>query len=118
MLKRYSTNCGDSTCASCIEAGGFIFLGHHAGGFEKEDAVYQAKRAFESMEKTLEQAGALLGNIVKMHLYLRDLKDFKAVRDLFYDVFGDNPPARMTSTTEFIDKRCLVMMDGVAYKNE
>jgi 2-iminobutanoate/2-iminopropanoate deaminase len=100
MLKKYPTNCGDNTCASCVEVDGFIYLGHHAGGFEKDDAVYQAMRAFEGMENTLEQAGDSLNDMIKIHLYLRDLSDFREVRDLFRDVFGDNPPARMISTTE------------------
>jgi 2-iminobutanoate/2-iminopropanoate deaminase len=32
---------------------------------------------------------------------------------------GDDFPARITSTTDFIDSDCLLMIDGIAYrKNE
>ncbi|MGG4392836.1 hypothetical protein ABEX25_00780 [Paenibacillus thiaminolyticus] len=35
---------------------------------------------------------------------------------VFFDYFeADACPARMTSTTEFIDSDCLFMMDGAAY---
>lgn len=33
MLKRMPSNCGDDTCASCVVAGDYIFLGHHGGCF-------------------------------------------------------------------------------------
>ncbi|QUH28039.1 helix-turn-helix transcriptional regulator [Vallitalea guaymasensis] len=38
--------------------------------------------------------------------------------DVFYEVFGDEVPARMTLTTDFFDDRCLCMMDAVAYKKK
>ncbi|WP_269800228.1 hypothetical protein [Paenibacillus phocaensis] len=36
---------------------------------------------------------------------------------VFFEYFEQNHfPARMTSTTEFIDGDCLLMIDGVAYR--
>jgi len=37
MIKRMPTHCGDETCPSCVIAGDYIYLAHHAGGFEKND---------------------------------------------------------------------------------
>ena len=39
-------------------------------------------------------------------------------RNVFLEYFGDNPPARMSTTTEFLCSECLVMIDGVAYLDE
>lgn len=118
MIQRFPTHCGDTTCASAVRAGSTIYLAHHAGGFDKLDAAHQTREAFKSLEQTLAQAGASLHDMVQIHLYLRDLRDFPAARDVFVEVFGDESPARMSSTTEFLCDECLVMMDGVAYIEE
>lgn len=51
MIKRLPTHCGDETCSSCVVAGDYIFLAHHAGGFEKNDIAYQTRVAFEAIKR-------------------------------------------------------------------
>ena len=117
MLKRMPTHCGDETCSSCVVAGDFIFLAHHAGEFEKNDIKHQITATFERVKKTLESAGASLDDMVQINLYLKNLDDFDDAREVFYNYFTQgNFPARMTSQTEFLDSDCLFMIDGVAYK--
>ena len=117
MLKRMSTHCGDETCPSCVVAGDFIFLAHHAGGFEKQDIGHQMRSTFERAKGTLESAGATLGDMVQINLYLKDLDDFDGARKVFYEFFDEGSfPARMTILTEFLDPNCLCMIDGTAYK--
>jgi len=117
MLKKMSTHYGDDTCSSCVVAGDFIYLAHHAGGFDKKDIEHQMRAAFEGMRKTLSSVGAALNDMVQINLYLKDLSEFSRARDVFYEYFDkDNFPARMSLTTDFFDKNCLCMMDGVAYK--
>jgi len=111
------THCGDETCPACVIAGDFIFLAHHGGGRDETDAAHQVRGALENIKKTLESVGASLSDMVQLHLYLKDLTDFRAVRDVFYEYFeNDSFPARMTTTTSFIDPNCLCMIDGIAYK--
>lgn len=118
MIKRMPTHYGDETCASCVVAGDYIFLAHHAGGHEKNDIVYQMEKSFESMAKTLESVSATLDDLVQINLYLKDINDFRAARDVFYKFFKNGFPARMSTTTDFISPNCLCMMDGVAYKKQ
>lgn len=48
--------------------------------------------------------------------HLKNIKDLPEMEKVFFDYFeADACPARMTSTTEFIDSDCLFMMDGAAY---
>ena len=115
MMKRMPTHCGDETCSSCVVAGDYIFLAHHAGGFEKNDIKHQMTATFERAEKTLESAGASLNEIVQINLYLKNLDDFDGAREVFFEYFKDRFPARMTSQTEFLNDACLCMIDGVAY---
>ena len=117
MMKKMPTHCGDETCASCVVAGDFIFLAHHAGGLNKNDIKQQMRATFDSVIRTLEPVGATLGDMVQIHLYLKNLDDFDGAREVFYEYFDkDNFPARMTSQTEFLNDECLCMVDGVVYK--
>ena len=116
-IQRFPPYGGDPTCPACVVAGDFIYLGHHAGGFEKREIRYQMRAVFERVKSTLAAAGATLNDMVQIHLYLYDLEDFEGAVEVFHEYFDqDCFPARMTSTTEFLDKECLCMVDGVAYK--
>lgn len=118
-IKRMPTHCGDKTCPSCVIAGDYIYLAHHAGGFEKRDIKYQMRAVFERVKNTLATAGATLDDMVQIHLYLYNLSDFEGAIEVFNEYFDeDGFPARMTSTSEFLDKECLCMIDGVAYKKK
>lgn len=116
MIKRMPTICGDETSPSCVIAGDFIFLGHHAGGHDRDDIEYQMEASFNILKKTLESANATIDDMVQINLYLKDTKDFRKARDVFYKYFKDEFPTRMTITTDFISPSCLCMLDGIAYK--
>ena len=117
MIQRMPAHYGDDTCPSCVIAGDFIFLAHHAGGFEKKDITHQMRAAFESLKKTLAQCDASLNDMVQIHLYLKDLNDFDKARKVFFEYFDSGSfPARMTSTSSFLDSECLCMIDGTAYR--
>ena len=117
MVKRMLSHYGDDTCSSCVVAGDFIFLAHHGGGFDKQDIAHQMRETFEGMKKTLNTVDATLNDMVQINLYMKDLSEFRIARDIFYEYFDkDSFPARMGLAIEFVDPRCLCMMDGVAYK--
>ena len=116
-IKRLPTHCGDETCPSCVIAGDYIYLAHHAGGFEKREIRHQMRAVFERAKRTLAAAGATLNDMVQINLYLYDLDDFEGAIEVFDEYFDKGCfPARMTSTSKFLDKECLCMIDGVAYK--
>lgn len=97
-------------------AGDYIFLAHHGGGFEKDDIVHQMRASFDRLKNTLESVGATLDDIVQIHLYLRNIEDFRKARDVFCEYFKNGFPARMGTTTDFVSSSCLCMIDGVAYR--
>lgn len=120
MIQRMPTHCGDETCPSCVVAGDYIFLAHHAGGHDKYDVAHQTRATFESMKRTLASVSATLDDMMQIQLFLKTQRDYEAdfdiAREVFFDYFSDGFPARMTSTTEFLDDGILVMMMGIAYK--
>lgn len=117
MLKKMPTHCNDETCSSCVVAGDFIYLAHHAGGGEHQNIKHQMRATFERTKNTLASVGATLNDMVQINLYLKNLDDFDGAREVFYEYFDKGEfPARMTSQTEFLDDDYLCMIDGVAYK--
>lgn len=116
MIKRMPTHCGDKTCPSCVVAGNYIFLAHHAGGFEKNDISHQTRVAFEAIKNTLATVGATLDDMVQLNYYIKNTEDFRAGRDVFTEYFPNGAPARMTVVTQFLDDNCLCQIDGIAYK--
>jgi 2-iminobutanoate/2-iminopropanoate deaminase len=100
--------------SSAVVAGDFVFLGLHRG-FGATFAE-QHEDIFEHLQETLAELGLTLANLVKVNVWLKEIKDLPEMEQLFRNYFEkDQFPARMTSTTAFIDADCLVMMEGVAY---
>ena len=103
--------------SAAVAAGDFVFLGLHRGG--GEDFAAQFDDTLGSMTKTLAQFGLTLADLVKVNVWLKCIEDLPEMEKRFLDYFEEGGfPARMTSTTEFIDADCLLMIDGVAYRRE
>lgn len=100
--------------SSAVVAGDYVFLGLHRGFGEKFSDQFAS--AFEFLEETLAKLDIPLENIVKVNVWLKDVNDLPEMERLFKDYFEEGEfPARMTSTTAFIDADCLLMIDGIAY---
>ncbi len=92
-----------------------MFLGLHRGF--GTDFTDQMAGTFAHLSRTLAEYGLSLRDLVKVHVWLKNIGDLPSMEDCFADAFpSDAYPARMTSTTEFIDADCLLMVDGVAYR--
>ena len=98
-----------------VEAGDYVFLGLHRG--YGDTFTEQLDHTLEYMQETLSKLGLSLDNLVKVNVWLKHIQDLPEMEKRFEAYFEkDHFPARMTSTTEFIDEDCLVMVEGIAYK--
>lgn len=105
------------TYSRAVAAGDFVFLGLHRGF--GDDFTSQFHDLFSYLKKTLGEFGLPLSRLVKVQVYLREIRDLPVMDNLFNDYFEkDTFPARMTTTTEFIDDDCLLMIDGVAWRGD
>ena len=50
----------------------------------------------KELEKELIKAGSSMEKVVKVNVYLDDIKDYKEMNDVFRGRFGKNPPVRTT----------------------
>jgi 2-iminobutanoate/2-iminopropanoate deaminase len=111
-LKRITTQYSYS---AAVEAGDFVFLGIRRG--LGDTFVAQLDNTFKNMELSLAEFGLTLADLVKVNVWLKHIEDLPEMEKRFRNYFEkDKYPARMTSTTEFIDEDCLIMIDGVAYR--
>lgn len=116
MITRFATHVGDGTCAAAVRAGDTLYLAHHGGGFEVNDVAYQTRHALRAVGSTLDAAGATFAQVVQVTMWVREITpELRPAWDVFAEFFGDQPPARMTATTDFFDPACLVMLEAIAY---
>src|SRR5438093_13443909 len=81
---------------------GFIFVAGQGctnpatGKLELGDVASETKRVFENMKAILEAGGSSLGDVVKCNVYLRDIKDFAAMNEVYATYFTAPFPAPTT----------------------
>jgi len=101
--------------SQAVAAGDFVFLGLHRG--EGDNFNTQFDNTFTFIEETLAKFSLTLANLVKVNVWLKHIEDLPEMEKLFLGYFEkDGFPARMTSTTKFIDNDCLLMIEGIAYR--
>jgi len=88
------------TYSQAIQSGSLVFLSGQipldpstmeivAGDFEA-----RVRRVFENLSAVAEAAGATLGQIVKLTIYLTDLDNFATVNSVMAEFFDEPYPAR------------------------
>jgi len=88
-----------------VEAGGFLFLsGMVPLDPEKKKPItddFQAafKAVLEGIRSVLDAAGSDIQKIVKVTIFLKNMKDFQLMNELYGAVFEQNQPARTTVPT-------------------
>ena len=102
--------------SSAVAVGDFIFLGLHRGSGDNFAAQFDS--TLQYMERTLMEFDLTLAHLVKVNVWLKHIEDLPEMEKRFHNYFEkDKFPARMTSTTEFIDDDCLLMIDGIAHQD-
>jgi 2-iminobutanoate/2-iminopropanoate deaminase len=56
----------------------------------------QTKQTLENIKAIVEAAGASLDNVVRVGVYLTDIKNFSAMNEVYKTYFTQNEPARST----------------------
>lgn len=101
-------------CDGWLYVSGQIPLDPVTGDMVEGDIGAQADRVLRSLQAILEEAGAGLGDVVKVQVYLRDMNDFQQVNEVYARYFGENPPARACVAVAGLPKGAQVEIDLVA----
>ena len=94
--------------------GGLVFIAGVGAHFEG-DIKAHTKHVLDEIEKRLAEAGSSMEKVVKVNVYLNDLKDYTAMNEVFIGRFGSEPPVRTTiAAAGGIPGNSLVEIDCIA----
>jgi 2-iminobutanoate/2-iminopropanoate deaminase len=74
----------------------------------------QTERALKNLGAVLESAGSSWTNVVKTTVFLKDMRDFPTVNEVYARMIGDARPARSTVAVGGLPRDVLVEIDAVA----
>lgn len=101
--------------SSAVSYGNLLFIagiGAHFPG----DIKAHTEHVLEEMKKQLENAGSSMEKVLKVNVYLNDLKDYDAMNSVYDGKWGDKPPVRTTvAPAAGIPGNSLVEIDCIAY---
>ena len=101
--------------SSVISYGNLVFLagvGAHFKGTVEE----HTKHVLDELEKNLAKAGSSMEKVLKVNVYLNDLKDWPRMNTVYQGRFGKIPPVRTTiAAAGGIPGDSLVEIDCIAY---
>lgn len=102
-----------------MRAGPFLFISGQIAvgpdGKVRGTAGEQAWECLERLREVLEAAGAGLGDVVKVTVYLTDMHDFAAVNEVYSRYFPADPPARSCVQVAALPKGARVEIEAIAY---
>jgi 2-iminobutanoate/2-iminopropanoate deaminase len=75
--------------------GNMVFIAGIGAHF-KGDIKAHTKHVLDEIQKRLESVGSSMDKVLKVNVYLNDLKDYTAMNEEFMGRFGAEPPVRTT----------------------
>lgn len=74
----------------------------------------QTQRTLDNIAAIIEAAGASLGDVVKVTVYLKDMGQFREMDAAYKAYFPTDPPARTTVQAELFGAGRLIVIDAIA----
>jgi 2-iminobutanoate/2-iminopropanoate deaminase len=106
--------------SQAVVQGGYIFCSGQlgivpeSGSLVSDSASQQAEQVLKNLREVLIACSSDLSRVVKVTLYLTDLRDFSSVNEVYARYLGDARPARTTVQVQALPKGALVAMDAMA----
>jgi 2-iminobutanoate/2-iminopropanoate deaminase len=98
-----------------VSYGNLVFISGIGAHFEG-DIKAHTKHVLEEMKTQLERAGSSMEKVLKVNVYLNDIKEWGAMNEVFLGSFGPEPGVRTTiAAAGGIPGGSLVEMDCIAY---
>jgi len=106
--------------SQAIRAGDFLFISgqiplnpqsRKIEGNIKE----QTERVIKNIEAILKAENSSLEDVVKVTVYLKDLKEFGEMNEIYERYFGNSKPARVTAEVSGLPRNARIEMDAIAY---
>ena len=85
------------------------------GNLVEGDIEAQARRAFDNLKAVAEAAGGSLADVVKLNIFLTDLKYFATVNEIMARYFEQPYPARAAVGVATFPRDSAVEMDAIMH---
>ncbi|HEY8536672.1 MAG TPA: RidA family protein [Vicinamibacterales bacterium] len=98
-----------------VTYGNLVFISGIGAHFEG-DIKAHTDHVLKEIEKLLTEVGSSMEKVLKVNVYLNDLKDYQAMNEVFRGRFGPEPGVRTTiAAAGGIPGNSLVEIDCIAY---
>jgi 2-iminobutanoate/2-iminopropanoate deaminase len=103
-----------------LKVGNFIFtsgqipIDPKTSKLVTEDIIKATKQSMENVKAILEAAGSDLSKVVKVVIYVKNLKDFTKINEVYGEYFIDNKPARSCVEVSNLPKDALIEIEAIA----
>ena len=127
MLEKKRKNCSTDNApgyipwmAHAVRVGDIVFAGgaipRHPKSLEIPYAFKdQCKQAFDNLEAELSGAGTSLKNAARIHVWLKDLKNWQDMNEIYRKYIDEsNPPCRTTVQVSRMNNDYQVEVDAIA----
>jgi len=101
---------------------GFLFVSGQgamdpkSGRMAGSDIESQTRQTLTNVKNIVEAAGMSMRDVVRVGVYLKNMKDFKQMNEVYKSFFNEAPPARTTVQAELPLPEMLVEIDVVAHR--
>jgi 2-iminobutanoate/2-iminopropanoate deaminase len=101
--------------SGAVSYGNLLFISGIGAHFEG-DIKAHTKHVLDTIEQRLKECGSSMEKVLKVNVYLNDLKDYRDMNEVFMGRFGPEPPVRTTiAAAGGIPGNSLVEIDCIAY---
>lgn len=99
-----------------LSFGNLVFVSGKGGGVKATDDIEaQTRRVLDQIEESLKLAGSSMDKVLKVNVYLTDMKNFEGMNRAYVNRFGPEPPVRTTVSVVGIPDGSLVEIDCIAH---
>lgn len=106
--------------SQAIKANGLLFISGQ-GAINPETNVYEpmpieqeTEQALKNVKAIIESAGSTMADVVKVTVFLKDMKEFSLMNEVYKKYFVDNPPARSAIEASNLPKGFKVEIEAIA----
>ena len=101
--------------SGAVSYGNLLFIAGKGAHYEG-DIKAHTKTVLDELQAELENAGSSMEKVLKVSVFLNDIKDWASMNEVFQGRFGAEPPVRTTvAPAGGIPGGSLVEMDVIAY---
>ncbi|MGC8765509.1 MAG: RidA family protein [Brevinematia bacterium] len=110
--------------STMAKVGGFLFLSGQIAldaekGELKGDTISeQTVQILKNIEVIISEAGYSKENIFKCVIYLRNMKDFNEMNEVYKNFFGSHKPVRTTVEVSSLPRNALIEIEVSCFKEE